>query len=115
MPAVNITVYVKWQLSNFGGEQTGIRTPAELDAIRNNLAGNYYLENDIDMAGMNWMPIGSDTDSFTGNFDGKGKRIKNLTISSNANKYIGLFGYAETTLKNVFVCDAVYNIQHRTF
>lgn len=115
MPAVNITVYVKWQLSNFGGEQTGIRTPAELDAIRNNLAGNYYLENDIDMAGMNWMPIGSDTDSFTGNFDGKGKRIKNLTISSNANKYIGLFGYAETTLKNVFVCDAVYNIQQRTF
>ena len=114
MPADNITVYVKWQLSNFGGEQTGIRTPAELDAIRNNLAGNYYLENDIDMAGMNWMPIGSDTDSFTGNFDGKGKRIKNLTISSNANKYIGLFGYAETTLKNVFVCDAVYNIQ-RTF
>lgn len=115
MPADNITVYVKWQLSNFGGEQTGIRTPAELDAIRNNLAGNYYLENDIDMAGMNWMPIGSDTDSFTGNFDGKGKRIKNLTISSNANKYIGLFGYAETTLKNVFVCDAVYNIQQRTF
>ena len=115
MPADNITVYAKWQLSNFGGEQTGIRTPAELDAIRNNLAGNYYLENDIDMAGMNWMPIGSDTDSFTGNFDGKGKRIKNLTISSNANKYIGLFGYAETTLKNVFVCDAVYNIQQRTF
>ena len=115
MPADNITVYVKWQLSNFSGEQTGIRTPAELDAIRNNLAGNYYLENDIDMAGMNWMPIGSDTDSFTGNFDGKGKRIKNLTISSNANKYIGLFGYAETTLKNVFVCDAIYNIQQRTF
>ena len=115
MPADNITVYVKWQLSNFGGEQTGIRTPAELDAIRNNLAGNYYLENDIDMAGMNWMPIGSDTEPFTGSFDGKGKRIKNLTISSNANKYIGLFGYAETTLKNVFVCDAVYNIQQRTF
>lgn len=115
MPADNITVYAKWQLSNFGGEQTGIRTPAELDAIRNNLAGNYYLENDIDMAGMNWMPIGSDTEPFTGSFDGKGKRIKNLTISSNANEYIGLFGYAETTLKNVFVCDAVYNIQQRTF
>lgn len=108
MPADNITVYVKWQLSNFGGEQTGIRTPAELDAIRNNLAGNYYLENSIDMDGVDWLPIGNSTEPFTGSFDGKGNVIKNLSIIRANNKYVGLFGYSNSTITNVKITDAFY-------
>ena len=108
MPADNITVYVKWQLSNFGGEQTGIRTPAELDAIRNNLAGNYYLENSIDMDGVDWLPIGNSTEPFTGSFDGKGNVIKNLKITKSNNYYVGLFGYSNSTIRNVHVKNAYY-------
>ena len=108
MPADNITVYAKWQLSNFGGEQTGIRTPAELDAIRNNLAGNYYLENSIDMDGVDWLPIGNSIEPFTGSFDGKGNVIENLKITKSNNYYVGLFGYSNSTIRNVHVKNAYY-------
>ena len=73
---------------------TGIYTKADLDAVRNNLAGNYILMNDIvfteaDFAdggdfyneGAGWAPIGNSpaSSSFTGTFDGNGYTIKIYT------------------------------------
>jgi hypothetical protein len=70
---------------------TIIHTPAELQAINDNLAGDYELGNDIDLAGVTWTPIGEwwydfDDDTgvwnhipFTGSFDGKGYTISNLS------------------------------------
>lgn len=77
-----------------------ISTPQELNNIRNNLSGDYELANDIDMSSFgNWTPIGyydgtNWLNGFQGNLDGKGYKIKNLTINiNNANgMYIGLFG-----------------------
>lgn len=76
---------------------TMITSAEDLDKIRNNLSGKYYLANDIDMSNyVNWIPIGSDeNNSFTGTLYGNGFKIKNLTIdeSYSENKYYGLFGH----------------------
>ncbi|MCL1873766.1 MAG: cadherin-like beta sandwich domain-containing protein, partial [Clostridiales bacterium] len=76
---------------------TEIRTPQDLDNVRNNLDGSYVLMNDIDLSAFNggqWTPIGDNTtgNRFTGVFDGQGHVIKNLTIS-NTYTFAGLFGY----------------------
>lgn len=42
--------------------------------------------------GQTFIPIGSETKPFTGNFDGNGVIISGLTVDSNDN-YVGLFGY----------------------
>ena len=103
MPAENVTVYAKWQMSNLGGELTGIRTAEELMAMSGNLAGNYYLENDIDMSGCEWVPVGTKNEPFTGSFDGKNFAIKSLTIRNCNLSYAGFFGYSDGEIKNIFI------------
>lgn len=78
-----------------------ISTPQDLHNIRNNLAGTYELENDIDLSGWNWTPIGDSTNKFAGNIDGKGFRIKNLSIKSTV-EFTGLIGVSSSgTIKNL--------------
>lgn len=114
MPAENVTAYAKWQMSNLGGELTGIRTAEELMAMSGNLAGNYYLENDIDMSGYEWIPVGTEDDPFTGSFDGKGFTIQNLTIVDTF-MYVGLFGYSSVEIFDVHILDADYNIPNENY
>lgn len=75
-----------------------ISTPTELNNIRNNLLGDYELVNDIDMSSFgNFIPIGTSTNKFKGKLNGKGFKIKNLTINvSSAN--VGLLGYVENAI-----------------
>ena len=78
-----------------------------LAAINENLAGNYVLTADIDLAGAEWTPIGTWVPSgeseeeqeipsplfaFTGTFDGKGHSISNLKIDQPEGLALGLFG-----------------------
>ena len=73
-----------------------------------NAKGKYVvLTADIDLAGINWEPIGSPTAAhgFMGNFDGNGFKIKNLTINnpaldSDGYAYAGFFGITEGVDKN---------------
>lgn len=68
------------------------------------LGKHFALENDIDMAGYNFTPIGNKWKTvFAGNLDGKGHTIKNLNINTLADGYAGLFGITDTTtvLKNI--------------
>ncbi len=59
----------------------------------NVLAKDLVLENDIDLTGKTWTPIGTDmnTGGYSGNFDGNGKFINNLTVDSDAGS-VGFFG-----------------------
>lgn len=70
------------------------------------------LGEDIDLADLPWIPIGTGNSAFKGNFDGNNKKISNLYINSNAyiNRGIshnGLFGNSQAgkienvTLENV--------------
>ena len=72
-----------------------ITTPAELDMIRRDLSAKYVLGNDIDMSGINFVPIGTNAAPFKGILDGNGFAIENLTISQPGVQNIGLFGFAQ--------------------
>lgn len=59
---------------------TAIRTPQDLDNIRNNLAGNYILMNDIDMSEYTgFTSIGTEVDPFSGTLDGNCYVISGFT------------------------------------
>jgi hypothetical protein len=78
----------------------------DLDAIRNNLDGDYILMNDLDSTtagytelasptaneGKGWEPIGTQGDPFSGTFDGRGHKICDLYIWGPA-EFVGLFGF----------------------
>jgi len=97
---------------------TAISDREGLEAIKNNLSGNYYLTADIDLSGSEWIPIGSIGTPFTGIFDGQGHIISNLTITGYYD-YSGLFGYVEYTgdvgIKNVGLKDTNINITSNSF
>lgn len=59
------------------GDTITISTYEDLLAIKDNPTGNYVLANDIDMSGKAWEPL-----DFSGNFDGNGHAILNVTVNS---------------------------------
>jgi hypothetical protein len=84
-----------------------IRDWYDLNAVRNNLAGNHTLMNDLDSTtpgyeelasptangGKGWDPIGFFyADPLTGSFDGGGYKIKDLFINRPDRRDVGLFG-----------------------
>jgi hypothetical protein len=96
-----------------GGTATGymlVNTATNLQDIGTNLAGNYVLGRDIDMANVTgFTPIGGGN-AFTGEFFGFGNTISNLTISSATATNLGLFSLIgsggkveDLTLSNVTV------------
>ena len=70
---------------------TLITTLPELQAINNDLSGNYALAVDLNATGDTFTPIGEST-AFTGTFDGLGNTISNLAIDDTTDTYVGLFG-----------------------
>ena len=91
-----------------------IDTAEKLAAINNDLSGRYALTADIDLAGVEWTPIGAFvpgggeegevpdlTAAFTGTFDGRGHTIRNLTVNRPEAWAVGLFGcIADTEIGN---------------
>lgn len=110
MAAKNITVYAKWQLDTAYTGEIGIRNIQELQAINEHLSGKFYLENDIDANGFKFTPLGSRETPFSGAFDGKNKTIIHLSISGKFT-YVGLFGYSQVPVKNVWLNNANYDIE----
>ena len=109
-----------------------IVTPAHLAWIAQQVnEGNAFtgktirLVNNIDLAGLPWMPIGTDSNHpFSGTFDGNNKQIKGLSVtdltlqskafsrneSTQQVKGAGLFGVVKgATLSNVTIKDAMVN------
>ncbi|QPA31415.1 GLUG motif-containing protein [Thermaerobacillus caldiproteolyticus] len=84
-----------------------VQTPQDLHNVRNNLTAYYELGNDIDMGSWgNFTPIGTSSAKFIGSFNGKGYKIKNLTINSTT-AYVGLFGFTENaTIQNLVIENA---------
>jgi hypothetical protein len=105
--------------SGTSGDPYQITTWAELADMNNHLSSYFILMNNLSSAttgydtyasssansGGGWLRIGSVTPWFTGNFDGQGKTISDIYISSTTSA--GLFGRIETggIIKNVKVGD----------
>ncbi|MEK5209388.1 ZmpA/ZmpB/ZmpC family metallo-endopeptidase-related protein [Psychrobacillus sp. FSL H8-0510] len=77
-----------------------IKNRGDLENIKYNLSGNYVLQNDIDLTGEQWMPIGKGLANpvFNGKLSGNGFTINGLTIRDNT-RYVGFF--AETNGANI--------------
>jgi hypothetical protein len=87
-----------------------IRDWHDLDAVRNNLDGQFLLMNDLDSTttgytelasptadgGKGWLPIGIWPDPFIGSFDGQGFEIRDLFIDREGEDNVGLFSFVET-------------------
>jgi hypothetical protein len=101
-----------------------IRTWYDLDDVRNNLAGNHTLMNDLDSntdgyeelaspradGGLGWQPIvifhpygPTAYTGFIGTFDGQGYEIRDLFINRPDEGYVGLFGAVDSggVIKNI--------------
>jgi hypothetical protein len=103
-----------------------IRTWYDLNAIRNNLSGDYILMNDIDSTtdgyeevasptaneGKGWHPIGGpgsgDGPPFTGTLNGQGYKIRDLFIDLPATGYVGLFSIVgeDGSIENIGMVNA---------
>lgn len=61
------------------------------------------LINDIEMTDVAYTPMGTSEKPYSGTFDGRGYKIKNLTINNETKKFTGLFGCVNggTTIKNL--------------
>jgi len=99
---------------------TNITNCTELQNMNNNLTENYILSNNIDCSdtinwngGLGFLPIGNDTASYTGNFDGNGYNITNLFINNSVIPYqLGLFGWITGTIQNVkLISPTIINVQ----
>lgn len=56
---------------------------------------SFVLTTDIDLNNEEWTPIGTESHSFSGYFDGGGHVIKNLKVDHGNDNYQGLFGYTD--------------------
>jgi filamentous hemagglutinin family protein len=88
----------------------GSTTMLDLQGMRGNLTRNYAIGSDINASAtsgwgsgtdIGFAPIGDGTNAFTGNFDGLGHTISNLTINRPATSHVGLFGNSTGQLVNV--------------
>ena len=86
------------------------------EAAQKDKSINCTLSADINMAGKEWTPIGTDeNNSYNGIFDGNGKTITGLTVNQSEKNYAGLFGclgsdgkVQNLTLENVNISGAFY-------
>lgn len=94
-----------------------ITTVEGLQAIQNDLTGDYELGCDIDLSSLEkWTPIGTPEDvnvSFNGTLNGNGHKIKNMTITINStydNNLVGFFRMlGDCTIKNLVFENATIN------
>lgn len=89
-----------------------ITTPQQLQDMQDDLTEDYILDNDLDMAGFDWTPVGIGPagNGFHGSFDGQGFTISNLTYDDSiaGNNIAGIFGYiVGGTFQNVTFKDFV--------
>ena len=72
----------------------------DLVNIKNDLNTIYEIKNDLDMTGVEWIPVGSSEKPFTGKIHGNGFKITNLNINSNSTD-IGFIGVNEGEISNL--------------
>ena len=89
------------------GEEDFNKFVKEVNSGNNFEGKRVYLTTDIELAeGNNWEPIGNESNTFKGTFDGRNKKISNIngTYDGSNGTSVGLFGVVENaTIKNVTV------------
>ena len=79
------------------GGCTGYELMNNLDFDENNDGSITSADTTYWNSGSGWLPIGTNTNKYTGNFKGNGYTINNLFISRSNTGYVGLFGNNSTS------------------
>lgn len=77
-----------------------------LEGTAQNAAASAVLTTNIDLTGEAWTPIGSESNPYTGTFDGQNHTISGMTIE-NAESYSGLFGNVTGTVRDFTVTGSI--------
>lgn len=98
-------VYFNW-ISN-AEQLAGVQKTANAESVdkAHILEHNFMLKNDIDASSLGkegFKSIGSETNAYTGVFDGRGQRIIGLTAKN------GIFGVNQGTVKNMHIYSSVF-------
>lgn len=89
-----------------------ITTVKELAAVKNNLAGNYILANDLDFTAVtDWSVIGTPEYPFIGTFDGGGYTITGLSGTGNVDHACIFSSCKNAVIKNVIVRDTLIDCE----
>lgn len=70
----------------------GLKAVADI-ANNGNLGINITLTENINLIDMEWTPIGTESQPYTGTFDGGDHTITGLTVNQEGTNYVGLIGY----------------------
>ena len=95
-----------YDINPYSGEGTlesayEIYTIEDLNNMRIEANKSYKLMNNLDLTGIDFVPIGEDNQMFTGTFDGQGFTISNMKVNDTG-FYNGLFGVvSDATIKNL--------------
>ena len=89
--------------SGIAGDPYLIETPAELQAMNNDLDAYYSLQNDIDLTGITWTPVGNETSPFTGSLEGNGYTISDLSMINQVG--IDRFGLFDTVESGCYLAN----------
>lgn len=88
---------------------TGIYTAEDLKNIRDNMRGKYILMNDIDLSGIDWVPLEAPSTAiapdFNGILDGNGYTIRNLSCTGESKA--ALFESNSGIIKNLALTGTV--------
>lgn len=90
-----------------------ISTPQDLQGMTTGVQNIYYeLTQDLDMTGVNFTPIGV-SNGFRGNLDGKGYKIKNLTMTYSETNYGGIFAqFFYGLIQNLGIENPIINLNN---
>lgn len=80
-----------------------ITTISELQSI--DMTKSYRLMANLDLTGIEWVPLGTYENPYLGNFDGNDYTISNLTITTDQSIYNGLFGRVTGNIENLTLAD----------
>ncbi len=84
-----------------------VNDAAALQAMKDNLSGNYALGSDINLSSIsNWQPVGNTSTRFIGRLDGLGHSLSKLTINRSTTDFVGLFGSSSGSISNLGLVDA---------
>ena len=80
-----------------------LSTVAELQLAHGYLTCRYLMQNDIDLDGVDFAPLGNTSYPFTATFDGGGHSIRNWSYTNATDTSVGFFGSTSqgTTIKNL--------------
>ena len=91
-----------------------VSTATDVLNIANHLDCYFLQVGDVSFQGEEHTPIGTYESPFTGNYNGNGFSIKDISFESKDTEYSGLFGYSRGTISNVKLKNCSFNVSSNT-